>query len=64
MQHQISNHTFTIFEHFQYENRTEKEGQFFLRRRSQEKKIFFLYKYIYMKHIYFKLTVKYMSIYT
>lgn len=63
MQHQISNHTFTIFEHFQYENRTEKRGTIFPVTLITGKKIFF-YISIYMKHIYFKLTVKYMSIYT
>lgn len=51
MQHQISNYTFTIFDKFQYENRTEKQGQFSCKNAGQ-KSLWFNYIYIFLNKVF------------
>lgn len=49
MQHQISNYTFTIFDKFQYENRTEKRS---FPVKMQDKKVFDLIIYIFLNKVF------------
>lgn len=57
MQHRISNHTFKIFEYFQYEKQKMRDNFPATLLAGQT-------NYISMHETCFKLTVKYMSIYT